>query len=56
MPTHYFGEPGYVSDTEQTPILDKSKFEIPIVSETSSLIDDFKKIDDLKEEKIHIEL
>ena len=29
MPTHYFGEPNYVSDTEHTPVLDTTKFEIP---------------------------
>ena len=27
-PTHYFGEPNYISDTENTPVLDKTKFEI----------------------------
>ena len=58
MPTHYFGEPGYVSDTEQTPVLDKSKFEIPIVSDTNSLMNEhsFNKIDDIKEENIRFEL
>lgn len=58
MPTHYFGEPGYISDTEQTPVLDKSKFEIPIVSDTNSLMNEhsFNKIDDIKEENIRFEL
>lgn len=47
MPTHFFGEPNYVSDTEQTPTLDKQfemkldqhsdfKLEEPILTTTSN--------------------
>lgn len=53
MPTHFLGEPGYVSDTEHTPILKEEM--VDNLDDSSILIEESLE-DNLNEIKNHEEL